>query len=92
MTKDMKLDECREELLFPDSSVLLVMENPTADMRWKRRIAEVERITWGNDIISVIKAKPHIVIFAQPYTRFEDAAKAAMILNKVWASQRELLE
>ena len=86
----MTLSEYTEEIISPEMSVLMVLEGPSGAWRPKR-IAEVERLGWGRDIVSVMKEQKHEVIFAQPYPTYEDAAKAATILNKVWNSQHELL-
>ena len=85
----MTLSEYTEEI-SPEMSVLMVLEGPSGAWR-PHRIAEVEQLGWGRDIVSVMKAQKHEVIFAQPYSTFEDAAKAATILNKLFSSQKELL-
>lgn len=86
----MTLSEYTEEIISPEMSVLMVLQGPTR--AWKpHRIAEVARLGWGRDLVSVMKEQKHEVIFAQPYETYEDAAKAATVLNKLFNSQKELL-
>lgn len=86
----MTLSEYTEELISPEMTVLMVLQGPSGAWRPKR-IAEVERLGWGKDIVSVMREQKHEVIFAQPYEKFDEAAKAATVLNKLFHSQKELL-
>lgn len=86
----MTLSDYTEEIISPEMSVLMVLQGPSGAWRPKR-IAEVERLGWGKDIVSVMKEQKHEVIFAQPYETYEDAARAATVLNKLFSSQKELL-
>ena len=86
----MTLSECREKIIPPESAVLLVLQSPEGTWR-PRRIAEVERVTLDTDLIQILDSKKDRVVFAQPYWSFEEAAKAATIMNKFFVSQKEFL-